>query len=82
MSCQVLGKVNYDVKTLNELLTVNSGLNGFLNCGLKYLSLSPHLNDSPKLLLDLIRSPFIRDSCGFGNDGRESDEEVILPSGF
>lgn len=62
-------------------LTVDAGFDCFLNRGLKYLTLPPYLYDSSQLLLDFVRGPFVGGGRSFGNDGGESDQEVVfLPS--
>lgn len=59
-------------------LTVDAGLNCFLNRGFKYLTLPPNLDDSSQLLLDFVCGPFVGGGRSFSNDGGESDQEVVF----
>lgn len=59
-------------------LTVNACLDCFLNRGLKNLTLPPNLDDSSQLLLDFVRGPFVGSGRSFGNDGGESNQEVVF----
>jgi hypothetical protein len=51
--------------TVRLRITINPGLDGFLNRNLKYLTLSPNLNNTSELLLNFICCTFVSYSGGF-----------------
>ena len=62
--------------------TIYAGFYSFLYVRFKDESLPPYLNNTPEFVFDLICSSFVRYGCGFRDDGRESDKELILLSSF
>lgn len=62
--------------------TIYACFYGFLDRWLENLPLSPYFNDTAKLALDFIRSSFVCNGGGFGDDGREGEEEFIFLARF
>jgi len=52
----------------HQELTIDTGFNCLLDWLLKDLTLSPYLDNSPQLLLDLIRCPSVSSRSGFGDN--------------
>ena len=69
VTCQALEEVSefFPVHIVRDL-TVYACFYRFLNRLLKYLPLSPNLDDSTNLLLHLIRSSFVCSCTGLGNN--------------
>ena len=62
--------------------TIYASFYSFLYVRLKDESLPPYFNNTPEFVFDLICSSFVCYGGGFGDDGRESDKELIFLSSF